>query len=331
MWCWLGLAGVIVVVVWILLHSKTSRPDGEYIANVHPYRIMMQYVMPTRTECLVYYDLEIRAERLLEYIQEARKHFHTDVTHCLVAACAVGLQENPEMNRFPVGHRLYQRHGHWITFSMKREKKNKKAKLATVKKQIPVNVTFPQLCTYLSEEIKVQRSDKETYHDKEYNLLTSLPRPMLRFGVSFLRWLDYHNLLPGSFIQGDALYTSIFLANLGSIGMKSAYHHLYEWGNCPLFFMAGAIEERPVVEDGKVVIRKIIPMRLTYDERIDDGLTASHGIASVQRVLEDPFRYLGCIREDGSDHCLLGRPDMVVPRPTTESAESEKSTENPPT
>lgn len=314
MWCWIGLGAAILFVFWIILHAKTSRPDGTLIENVHLYRIMMQYAMPTRTESLVYYDLEVQADALLSYIQEARQHFHTDVTHCLVAACAVGLQENPEMNRFPSGHRLYQRHGSWITFSMKREKKNKKAKLATVKKQIPDHMTFEQLCAYLSEEIHVQRSDRETYHDKEYSLLTMLPRPLLRFGVNVFRMLDYYNILPGSFIEGDALYTSIFLANLGSIGMKSAYHHLYEWGNCPLFFMVGSVEERPVVEQGKVVIRKVIPMRLTYDERIDDGLTASSGIATVQRVLEDPFRYLGCVKADGSDHCLLGRPEQIVKR-----------------
>jgi len=53
--------------------------------------------------------------------------------------------------------------------------------------------------------------------------------------------------------------------------------------------MAGAIEERPVVVDGELTTEKILPIRWTYDERIDDGLTASHGIASVKSALEDPF------------------------------------------
>ncbi|TNE43696.1 MAG: hypothetical protein EP343_33315 [Deltaproteobacteria bacterium] len=330
MLCWIGLGLVVLFVGWVLLQMKTSRPDGEYLPSVHPYRTMMQYVMTTRAESIVYYDIEVPADNLLDYIQDVRKRFHADVTHCLVAAAAVGLQENPEMNRFPIGRRLYQRHGNWVTFSMKRKKKNKKAKLATVKKEIPPDMTFEQLCSYLSEEIKVQRSGKETYHDKEYNLLTSLPRPILQFGVNLLKWMDYNNILPGSFIKGDALYTSIFMANLGSINMASAYHHLYEWGNCPLFIMAGKIEERPYVEDGKLKTRKVIPMRLTYDERIDDGLTASHGIESVRRVLEDPHTYLGCLKEDGSDHYKLGRPDELVPlAPTHEEPEEEEAEEVP--
>ena len=338
MLCWIGLGLGILFLGWVLLQMKTSRPDGEYLPSVHPYRTMMQYVMTTRAESIVFYDLEIPADNLLEYIEEARNRFHVDVTHCLVAATAVGLQQTPEMNRFPIGRRLYQRHGNWITFSMKRKKKKKKAKLATVKKQIPSEMTFEQLCSFLGEEIKVQRSGKETYHDKEYNLLTSLPRPILQFGVNLLRWMDYNNILPGSFIEGDALYTSAFLANLGSINMASAYHHLYEWGNCPLFIMCGKIEERPYVENGELKTRRIIPMRLTYDERIDDGLTANDGIENMRKVLEDPQRYLGCLKEDGSDNIKLGRPDEIVPlaeraqetvEPTPEVKEEEKAEATP--
>ena len=34
---------------------------------------------------------------------------------------------------------------------------------------------------------------------------------------------------------------------------------------------------------------------------IDDGLTARHGIDGVNDILNDPFKYLGCVAEDGSD------------------------------
>lgn len=313
--------GLALFALWLALERKTSRPDGDYISNVHKYRMMMQFVMPTRNESLVYYDAAVNAEKLLQYIEEAREEFHTDVTHCLLAATANGLRETPEMNRFPMGHRLYQRKGNWITFSMKRKKMNKKAKLATVKKQIPDEITFRQLCELIQSEIHEQRSDKVTYHDKEYNLLTALPRPLLKFGVWLLKQLDYYNILPKSFIDGDALYTSVFLANLGSIGLSAGFHHLYEWGNCPLFILAGKIEERAVVIDGQVSTQTVLPLRFTYDERIDDGLTASHGIASVVRVLEDPYQNLGCLQPDGSDHFRIGRPSEVVPIHPSQSEE----------
>jgi hypothetical protein len=97
------------------------------------------------------------------------------------------------------------------------------------------------------------------------------------------------------------MYTSIFLANLGSLDMDPGYHHLYEWGNCPLFMMVGRIQDRPVVVDGELVVRKTLHIRWSYDERIDDGLNARFGIESVKRALEDPFVFLGCLEADGSD------------------------------
>ena len=50
-----------------------------------------------------------------------------------------------------------------------------------------------------------------------------------------MRWLDYHNLLPPSFIENDPLYASAVIANVGSLDLPPGYHHLYEWGNCGWF------------------------------------------------------------------------------------------------
>jgi hypothetical protein len=215
------------------------------------------------------------------------------VTHCLVAASSIGLADNPSMNRFVMGGRMYRRRGRWLTFSMKRKKLDKAAKLAVVKLEMKDGESFEELCARIDAEISTNRSGEKTYADKEFALFNALPRSVLRVAVPLLRFLDDRNLLPGFFIEGDGMYTSMFIANLGSVGMAPGFHHLYEWGNCPLFLMAGKIEQRPVVADGQVVARPTLHLRFSYDERIDDGLTASYGIAAVARVLEDPARYLG--------------------------------------
>ncbi|MCC6747539.1 MAG: 2-oxo acid dehydrogenase subunit E2 [Deltaproteobacteria bacterium] len=291
----------VLFVLWVLLNLKTSRPDATLIPRIHPYRTMMFHIMPTRNESVVYFDTVVDAEKLLAYLEATKAKFHCDVTHCLVAACMFGMKHNPSMNRFTKGERIYQRKGTWISFSMKRQKLNKAAKLVAVKMEARDEENFEQLCARINGSIKEERSDKVTSADKEYNLLTSLPRPLLKLGVRLFRWMDYYNILPGSFIRFDPMYCSIFIANLGSVGMAPGYHHLYEWGTASLFMMVGRIEERAVVKDGQIVIQKCLPIRFTYDERADDGLTAGHGINSAVRVLEDPFTYLGCVKGDGTD------------------------------
>jgi len=250
----------------------------------------MQYIMPTRNESVVYFDSYVNAEELLKYLEDAKGRFKVDVTHTVVAAFNIALAMNPRMNQFVVGRRLYERDGRYLTFSMKREQLNKRAKLSVVKLRMLDGETFQQLCERINGNIRVERSGDKTYADKEFDLFLFLPRPLLRGAASFLRTLDYFNLLPASFIENDGMYTSLFIANLGSVGMGPGYHHLYEWGTCPLFAMIGKIEDRAVVVDGKVKAQKSMHIRFSYDERIDDGLTARHGIDSAVAVLENPYK-----------------------------------------
>ena len=293
-----------LVVLWILAHAKTSRPDG-ILKKIHPYRRIMFYVMPTRNESVVYFDAYIAADRLLPYLEKAKARFGADMTHCVVAALNIGLGAAPQMNRFVAGKRLYERKGRLLTFSMKRKALDRKAKLATVKLEMKDGESFSELTIRINEQIGVERSDKRTHADKEFDLFNLLPRPLVAAAARFLRGLDYFNLLPGFFIKTDPMYTSVFVANLGSLGMAPGYHHLYEYGNCPLFCMVGAVEDRAVVEDGAVVVRPALHVRYSYDERIDDGLSSRFGMDATKRVLEDPERWLGCIAEDGSDEPAL--------------------------
>lgn len=292
---WYGYA-LIAAAILLLLEFKTSRPDGT-ILSVHPVRRLMFYIMRTRNESQVYFDAQADATRLLPYLERARAAFGANFTHVTVAAAAVALSANPRMNRFVVGKRLYQRSGRYITFSMKRNKVDGKidrtAKIATVKLKINDGELMSDLCARINGQIQEERSGRKTRGDKEIDLFNFFPRPILLLGVPILELLDYYNLLPGSFIEDDPMYTSVFLANLGSLDMDAAFHHLYEYGNCPLFIMVGKIEERPVVEDGKVVARPRLHLRFNFDERIEDGLNARFGIEAMVRVLEDPERYLG--------------------------------------
>lgn len=285
------MIALIIIALFLVAELKTSRADGEIIRKMHPYRRIMSFIMPTRNESLVFFDEYIDAGNLLAFLEKKNEEFPVDITHCLLGALFIALRENPEMNRFVVGRRLYQRKDITVTFSMKRIKKNKKAKLAAVKIVAKPDFKFRELCASVQSNINVERSDETTYADKELGFFFHIPRPILRFCVGFFRVLDYYNLLPPAFIANDALYTSIFLANLGSLDMKAGFHHLYEWGNCPLFAMVGKIEERPVCIDGQVLARKMLHVRFTFDERIDDGLTARGGIETFRQVLEDPFLY----------------------------------------
>jgi hypothetical protein len=305
----IAAVAVALFVAWIALHAKTSRPDGRALP-MHPFRRLLLYLLPSRDGAVVYFDAAVRAERLLAWLERTKDRTGANVTHAAVAGCFIGLASTPRMNRFVVGHRLYERDGRWITFSMKRQKMDRAAQLSTVKLRIEDGESFKDLCARMNGGITTERSGKKTKADKEIDFFNLLPRPLLRAGAALLMKLDEFGLLPGWYIKDDPMYTSIFLANLGSLGMGAGYHHLFEYGNCPLFIMLGQVEDRAVVEDGRVVAAKVLPVRFTYEERIDDGLNARFGIEALVRVLEDPERWLGGM-DDASDFALWPRADWV--------------------
>jgi 2-oxoglutarate dehydrogenase E2 component (dihydrolipoamide succinyltransferase) len=53
-----------------------------------------------------------------------------------------------------------------------------------------------------------------------------------------------------------------------------------------------ATKERPVVEDGQIVIRPINYLAMSYDHRIIDGREAVLGLVTMKEALEDPARLL---------------------------------------
>ncbi|HSN92097.1 MAG TPA: 2-oxo acid dehydrogenase subunit E2, partial [Anaeromyxobacteraceae bacterium] len=99
--------------------------------------------------------------------------------------------------------------------------------------------------------------------------------------------------LPGWFMKNDPMYTSVFLANLGSAGVSDAFHHLYEYGNTSIFGVMGAPQRMPFVEGEAVAVHEGLRVRWTFDERIHDGYYAARSLAIAQRILEDPERHLG--------------------------------------
>jgi pyruvate dehydrogenase E2 component (dihydrolipoamide acetyltransferase) len=50
----------------------------------------------------------------------------------------------------------------------------------------------------------------------------------------------------------------------------------------------GRVQEKPVVRDGQVVIRKMLPLTLSFDHRVADGADAARFVSEMVRELSDP-------------------------------------------
>ena len=75
---------------------------------------------------------------------------------------------------------------------------------------------------------------------------------------------------------------------MGSLGIPPVFHHLYDFGNLPLFLSYGAkYEENSLDKDGNVVTKRYIDFTISCDERICDG----HYYASAIKYLKSVFNH----------------------------------------
>ncbi len=272
------------------------RPDGVLIRGLSPERRIMPYLMQGRNESCVYheqtYDIG-KTRRWLRDFNRASPPQSATMFHLFLWVCGQGLHLYPHMNRFISGGRLYQRKGSHVSFAAKREF-SPTAPLVTVKKSFERNEPFARAVKTMTDLIGEGRSGKPRQVDKELGLALLLPGLLLRLVLWLLRGLDRLNLMPGAMIAGDPMYASLFVANLGSVGLDNTFHHLYEYGTVSLFAALGTQKKGLVVgRDGNPEVTDLMQVRWTLDERIIDGFYAGEALRYVQKVMEDPERYLG--------------------------------------
>ena len=65
--------------------------------------------------------------------------------------------------------------------------------------------------------------------------------------MGLARFLDRHGMLPKSLIKASPFHTSLFLTNVGSLGIDYIYHHLYDFGTTSLFFAMGKKKKNPKI------------------------------------------------------------------------------------
>jgi hypothetical protein len=276
--------------------------DGRRVA-VHPYRRMMGFLLRGRNQSAVYFEQRLDLTKTLPWLAERNARLAREagspapratLFHLLLHGAASVLHERERLNRFTLGHRTYQRTGVFLSFAAKKGLTDD-APLATVKRRFAPGESFSALVTELTTQIGSARDHAPSAMDRELRILLALPAFLLAFIIALSRRLYAWGLAPRNLIDTDPMYASAFIANLGSIKIDAAYHHLYEHGTCPLFVTIGQIAQVPYVDGDHVAPapRPEVTLRYTFDERVEDGLYCARSLQLLQQRVEDPAAWLG--------------------------------------
>jgi hypothetical protein len=287
------------------------RSDADLVRDVPDLRRIMPYVMRTRNESTVYFEQRVdvgNAERFVRAFNETHPETRTTVFHVLLWAARQGLAEFPNVNRFVAGGRLYQRKGIWISYSAK-QRMQKGAPLIVLKREFDPDESFAAMVAAMQEQLHTAKFSGGTNTvDGELKLVLMLPGVLRRVVFAAYRALEAFGMFPRAFIDNDPLYATMFLTDLGSLGLDPVFHHLYEYGNVGTFGVLGRprAEQIPDPDTGRLERKRMVTIRWSFDERIEDGLYAGYGIKQVKKLLEDPVKG-GIAVDDEAVLAALGR------------------------
>jgi len=279
-----------------------KRRDGVYLKHLPAFRRIFPYLMPTRDESIIFANQKVNVGPLfafLERINRGRgKTERITLFHGILTAASRVVRLRPELNRFVAGKRIYEQKEISITFIVKKAM-TEEAPEAEARVVFTGRERLDEIRDKVNKHVSRARSNDKGSDDKLIDFVGGLPRPCLNLVARLIRWLDYHNILPSFLMEAIPLYTSVYLANLGSIGLDAVYHHLYEYGTASTFAVVGKVHKEPWVDDrNRVVVRDIMNVCFTMDERVSEGFYYARSIQLFQTLLEKPE--------------LLERPDLSL-------------------
>jgi pyruvate/2-oxoglutarate dehydrogenase complex dihydrolipoamide acyltransferase (E2) component len=272
-----------------------DRKDGYLVRDIDSMHAIMPYMLPNRADNEAFLTETIDMTNVIEYIAKRNAdtpEFKYTFFHFLAAAIAKTIVLRPKMNRFYSGHRLYDRKDIILSFTVKKQfTDSSEEALAMVKIDRdsdvpPIEQVYEQVKKIVTHVRKENKKDGST---EKMDVLLKLPRPILRFVVRILRWLEYHGKYPKALMEFDPYYSSIYISNLGSIKMSADYHHLANWGTNSIFAIIGEMKPMPFYgEDGSVTVKKGLTLSMTLDERIADGFYFANSIKILRKLVANP-------------------------------------------
>ena len=297
---YLLFGGLILLVFAIRVHPAGEyhptwgdRNDGRRIRTLSPMAQITMYFQWERNICSNFFEESFEITHIDRYIRQKRREGYTDfgITHVLLAAYVRGVAKYPQLNRFISGQKVYSR-GEDIQYCMVIKKDmNVDSPDTSIKVHLSPRDTaidvYKKLNAAVADVKKTQELDSGL--DNLIGYLNLIPGVLLKFVVWLLKFLDYFGLLPKFLTELSPFHGSLFFTSMGSLGIPPIYHHLYDFGNLPVFGAFGCKRKAlEVQEDGSVVARKYVDMKFVLDERIVDGFYYATFFKYYRRILAHP-------------------------------------------
>lgn len=267
-----------------------DRKEGRKLRSLPPMNAVSAYIMRDRIGSTNYIKDFVEISRVEKYISKKRQEGlkGLGLLHVFLAIYVRAVSQLPGINRFIGGQKVYARNNIEIALAIKKEMKLD-AMETIIKIECTPTDTIYDIYNKLNEQVELNRVQGDASDfDSVARILHYIPGLVLKFAVVILRIMDYFDLLPRFLTRLSPFHGSFFITSMGSLGIPPIYHHLYDFGNVPMFVSYGAKRKAyELRKDGTVAERKYIDYTVSTDERICDG----HYFATALKFWKDCFRH----------------------------------------
>lgn len=267
-----------------------DRKEGRRVRSLHPMDYVAPFIMVQRNDASNLFRDEFDIEEAEKYVQKKRaeglKNF--GLMHVLMAAYVRTVSQKPGVNRFLGGQKIYARNDIVVNIMVKKS-------LALNAEETALKIFFEPTDTATDVYNRFQASYEEALNSDDRGFETAakivnmIPGILKRFFVWILKIFDYFDLLPRSLTNISPFHGSLFITSMGSLGIPPVFHHLYNFGNVPIFLAFGSKRTAYKLDkDGNARKKIYVDVSVTTDERICDGYYYASTFRTIKSCVKHP-------------------------------------------
>lgn len=264
------------------------------LKNPSSFRRIAASAWPMAQDPTIYGGMEIRAEKLLAWLDAEGQRLGTklSVTHASARALAIILGRHPDLNGVVRRGGIYLRDSVDLLLQVAIPSEDGslgKTDLSAVVLRGVDKKDIGEIAVELRERARKVRKGEDKDFKKTKGMLDVVPsfllRPLLKF-IDFLQFglnidLSWAGMAKDAF--GSAMVTSV-----GMFGIKQGYAPIFPLAHIPILLMVCAVEEKPVVEDGQLAVGTVLNLTASFDHRMVDGFHAGKISSEIRELLENP-------------------------------------------
>lgn len=269
-----------------------------------PWRVTSAAIYTTPTDSRVYGTLDIDVTEANKFLQRKREEgVKLTMVHLATAVLARAVAfDVPEMNCFiRRGAVVGRKH---LDVMVPVQVGGDTGVTAAI-----VRNAHARRVTDIAEEIRRKaeksRGGDEIKAAKNKYLLNRIPWPLRRPAFRLLKWITVDM---GMEIKALGLsahsFGSFVVSDIGSFGLNTGMTALMPAAKVPCVVVLGKMEEKPVVKNGEIVIRTVLPFTGTFDHRIVDGMQIGKLARGIKRNFRKP-EWLDEVPEKELEECIF--------------------------